>query len=63
MDSQVIEFLQSKQISVIQEDINTKLKVWESWYKGHVDGFHLHSVHKRLTRVRDGERKAHKARY
>jgi A118 family predicted phage portal protein len=45
MDSQVIEFLQSKQISVIQEDIDTKLNVWESWYKGHVDGFHTYQIY------------------
>lgn len=45
MDSQVIEFLQSKQISVIKEDIDTKLKVWEAWYKGHVDGFHKYQIY------------------
>ena len=45
MDSQVIEFLQSKKISVIQEDIDSKLKVWEAWYKGHVDGFHTYQIY------------------
>lgn len=55
MDNQIISFLQSKKLNVIKEDIDTKLAVWEQWYKGHVDRFHTYKVYsgkKKLTRHR-----------
>ncbi len=45
MDIQVVEFLRSKGLSVIKEDIDSKLKIWDSWYRGHVDGFHTYTVY------------------
>ncbi|MCD8294745.1 MAG: phage portal protein [Clostridia bacterium] len=45
MDNRVIDFLKSKSISIIDEDISTKLRVWEQWYKGKVDGFHDYKVY------------------
>ena len=55
MDNQIISFLQSKKLNVIKEDIDTKLAVWEQWYKGHVDRFHTYKVYsgkKKITRRR-----------
>lgn len=45
MDKNIVEYLKSKSIVVIQEDIDTKLNVWEQWYKGHVDDFHSYSIY------------------
>lgn len=45
MDKHVIDFLQSRGIKVIKEDIESKLKLWESWYKGSVDDFHTYKVY------------------
>lgn len=45
MNEAVVTFLKSKKLSVIEEDISTKLSVWEQWYKGKVDGFHSYKVY------------------
>jgi A118 family predicted phage portal protein len=46
MDQQVIAYLKSKSLSVISnEDIGTKMEVWQQWYKGCVDKFHKYKVY------------------
>ena len=46
MDQQVIAYLKSKSLSVISnEDIATKMEVWQQWYKGCVDKFHKYKVY------------------
>ena len=45
MDKAIITFLESKKISVIEEDISTKLQAWSQWYKGKVDGFHTYKMY------------------
>ena len=46
MDQQVIAYLKSKSLSVISnEDIATKMEVWQQWYKGCVDKFHRYKVY------------------
>lgn len=46
MDEQVIAYLRSKSLSVItNEDIATKMEVWQQWYKGFVDKFHKYTVY------------------
>lgn len=46
MDQQVIAYLKSKSLSVItNEDIATKMEVWQQWYKGCVDKFHRYKVY------------------
>lgn len=46
MDQQVIAYLKSKSLSVISnEDIATKMEVWQQWYKGFVDKFHKYKVY------------------
>ncbi|MCD7722724.1 MAG: phage portal protein [Clostridiales bacterium] len=51
MNSAVISFLKSKKISVIEEDVSTKLDVWAQWYKGKVDGFHNYKVYQGKKKV------------
>ena len=45
MNKSVINFLKSKNVNVINEDIQNKLDVWEQWYKGKVDKFHDYKVY------------------
>lgn len=46
MDNQVIAYLKSKSLNVLSnEDIATKMEVWEQWYKGCVDKFHKYKVY------------------
>lgn len=46
MDQQVIAYLKSKSLTVINnEDIATKMEVWQQWYKGCVDKFHKYKVY------------------
>lgn len=46
MDQQVIAYLKSKSLSVISnEDIATKMEVWQQWYKGRVDKFHKYKIY------------------
>ena len=46
MDQQVIAYLKSKSLNVISnEDIATKMEVWQQWYKGCVDKFHKYKVY------------------
>ena len=45
MNKAIITFLESKKISVINEDVSTKLQVWSQWYKGKVDGFHTYKMY------------------
>lgn len=46
MDQQVIAYLKSKSLSVISnEDIATKMEVWQQWYRGCVDKFHKYKVY------------------
>ncbi|MGN1478151.1 MAG: hypothetical protein ACI4XH_00160, partial [Acutalibacteraceae bacterium] len=45
MDESVIRFLKSKQVGVIQEDIESKLTVWKQWYRGKVDKFHEYKIY------------------
>ena len=57
MDQQVIAYLKSKSISVINsEDIATKMEVWQQWYKGCVDKFHKYKVYSGKKKL-DLERK------
>ena len=45
MDQQVIQYLKSKSLTVIEDDITEKLEVWRQWYKGSVDKFHKYKVY------------------
>lgn len=45
MDSNVTEFLKTKGCNVISEDIESKLGLWTSWYRGRVSGFHNYKVY------------------
>lgn len=45
MDERVIQYLKSKSLTVIEDDITEKMEVWRQWYKGHVDKFHKYKVY------------------
>ena len=45
MDQNVIAYLKSKSLTVIEDDITEKLEVWRQWYKGSVDKFHKYKVY------------------
>ncbi|MCM1115616.1 MAG: phage portal protein [Clostridium sp.] len=45
MDNAIITFLESKKVSVIEEDVSTKLQNWTQWYRGKVDDFHSYKVY------------------
>ena len=51
MDTKVIEYLKSKQIKVIQEDIEQKLETWRDWYKGKVETFHNYKVYQGKKKI------------
>ena len=55
MDQQVIEYLKSKSLTVIEDDITEKMEVWGQWYRGHVDKFHEYKVY-------SGKKKLHMER-
>lgn len=46
----VINYLSSKNVKVIKEDIEQKLALWQSWYKGDVRGFHDYSIYNGKTK-------------
>ena len=56
MNKGVINFLKSKNVNVIDEDIQNKLDVWEQWYKGKVDKFHDYKVYQGKKKLKQ-ERK------
>ena len=56
MNKSVIDFLKRKNINVIEEDIKTKLEVWEQWYKGKVDKFHDYKIYQGKKKIKQ-ERK------
>lgn len=45
MDERVIQYLKSKSLTVIEDDITEKMEVWRQWYKGSVDKFHHYKVY------------------
>lgn len=45
MDERVIQYLKSKSLTVIEDDITEKMEVWRQWYKGSVDKFHRYKVY------------------
>lgn len=45
MDERVIQYLKSKSLTVIEDDITEKMEVWRQWYKGSVDKFHKYEVY------------------
>ncbi len=45
MDERVIQYLKSKSLTVIEDDITEKLEIWRQWYKGSVDKFHKYKVY------------------
>lgn len=51
METQVIEYLRSKQIKVIEEDIDQKLETWRDWYKGKVETFHNYKVYQGKKKI------------
>ncbi len=51
MDTQVKEYLKSKQIAVIDEDIDQKLETWRAWYKGKVETFHNYKVYQGKKKI------------
>lgn len=51
MDKQVIEYLKHKNIKVIEEDIESKLDIWRSWYRGKVDTFHNYKVYQGKKKI------------
>ena len=56
MDQQVIQYLKSKSLTVIEDNITEKLEVWRQWYKGAVDKFHKYKVYSGKKKL-DMERK------
>lgn len=56
MDQQVIQYLKSKSLTVIEDDITEKMEVWRQWYKGSVDKFHKYKVYSGKKKL-DMERK------
>lgn len=56
MDQQVIQYLKSKSLTVIEDDITEKLEVWRQWYKGSVDKFHKYKIYSGKKKL-DMERK------
>lgn len=54
MDTEVIKFLKSKNIRVIEEDedVDGKLRIWREWYRGKVDTFHNYSVYQGKKRLK-----------
>ena len=56
MDQQVIQYLKSKSLTVIEDNITEKLEVWRQWYKGSVDKFHKYKVYSGKKKL-DMERK------
>lgn len=56
MDQQVIEYLKSKSLTVIEDNITEKMEVWQQWYKGSVDKFHKYKVYSGKKKL-DMERK------
>lgn len=51
MNKKVIDFLKDKKVNVITEDIESKLNVWEQWYKGEVDDFHKYHIYNGSKRI------------
>lgn len=45
MNEKIIDYLKSKNINVIEEDIDSKLETWRAWYKGKVRSFHTYKVY------------------
>lgn len=45
MNTAVVEYLKSKSIKVIEEDITEKMDIWGQWYKGKVDKFHEYTTY------------------
>lgn len=45
MDSQIVNFLRNRGHTVIDENIDTKLSLWEQWYKGEVKSFHNYKIY------------------
>ncbi|MGN0533300.1 MAG: phage portal protein [Eubacterium sp.] len=45
MNTAVVEYLKSKSIKVIEEDITDKIDIWNQWYKGKVDSFHEYKTY------------------
>lgn len=52
MNTAVIEYLKSKSIHVIEEDITNELDVWKQWYKGKVDNFHEYTMYSGKKRLK-----------
>lgn len=51
METQVIEYLRSKHIKVIEDDIDQKLETWRDWYKGKVETFHNYKVYQGKKKI------------
>ncbi len=45
MQQEIIQYLKSKNVNVLTDDIENKLKVWREWYEGKVDKFHNYQVY------------------
>lgn len=45
MKKEIVDFLKQKNYKVINENIDAKLRNWEQWYKGKVDGFHDYKIY------------------
>lgn len=46
MDQNVINFLKRKGITVlVDEDITSKIELWQEWYKGNVKNFHQYEIY------------------
>ena len=57
MDTKVVGFLKSKNLSVMPEDIGQKLEVWRAWYRGRVDSFHNYKLYQGKKKI-NAERKS-----
>lgn len=51
METQVIEYLRSKHIKVIEDDIDQKIETWRDWYKGKVETFHNYKVYQGKKKI------------
>ena len=55
MNNQIVNYLRGKGITVIGENIDEKLEIWEQWYMGKVDHFHSYKIYegkKKLNQTR-----------
>lgn len=56
MDTQIVNYLRGKGITVIGENIEEKLDIWDQWYRGHVDKFHQYKIYEGKRNIKKTRR-------